>query len=114
MQNLSEKAFRVRLFGELFVILYQILAYLNSEDCGLAAGSKTDETNKNNKTNITIMQKKIFPMLALLCAVAQGAKAQNGWSVWDGSEKSKPQHYDSYAGISDVYVINNASELKYV
>ena len=60
------------------------------------------------------MQKKIFPMLALLCAVAQGAKAQNGWSVWDGSEKSKPQHYDSYAGISDVYVINNAAELKYV
>jgi len=36
------------------------------------------------------LKKKILMILALLCAVAQGAWAQDGWSVWDGSSSEQP------------------------
>ena len=53
------------------------------------------------------MKKKIFFMLALLCAVAQGARAQN-YSVWDGHSEQQPR-------ISGYYVnIDNAANLAYV
>ena len=64
-------------------------------------------------------------MLALLCAVAQGA-----WSqipnptifddVWDGHSTSKPEYYSgwqenpAYKGYYDVVIIKKASELAYI
>ena len=49
--------------------------------------------NINNNKIINNMKKlKFFFMLALLLtAVTQGAWADNGWSVWDGSESSEPK-----------------------
>ena len=52
-------------------------------------------------------------ILALLCAVAQGAWAQN-YNVWDGSTTTQPQFYSSYAGYTNVVVINTGAELAYV
>ena len=56
------------------------------------------------------MKKKLFPMIALLCAVVQGAWAD----TWDGSSTTKPQFYTSYDGKSNVVVINTPAELAYI
>ena len=50
-------------------------------------------------------------MLALLCAVAQGAWAED---TYDYPTKTKPQFYASYGGKSNVVVINTAAELAYI
>ena len=52
-------------------------------------------------------------ILALLCAFAQGAWAQN-YNVWDGSTTTQPQFYSSYGGYANVVVINTGAELAYV
>ena len=49
----------------------------------------------------------------MLCAFAQGAWAQN-YKVWDGSTTTKPLHYSSYAGYTNVVVINTGAELAYI
>ncbi|MBQ3698787.1 MAG: hypothetical protein II886_02655 [Prevotella sp.] len=55
-------------------------------------------------------QKKIFLILALLCAMVQGTRAQN-FDVWDGVTTKKPSGYYDY----DFNVtINSAAELAYV
>jgi len=59
------------------------------------------------------MKRKSFLILALLCAFAQGAWAQN-YNVWDGSTTTQPQFYSSYAGYTNVVVINTGAELAYV
>jgi len=59
------------------------------------------------------MKRKIFMILALLCAFAQGAWAQN-YKVWDGSTTTQPQFYSSYGGYTNVVVINTGAELAYV
>ena len=51
--------------------------------------------------------KKLFLILALLCAVAQGAWAQN-FDVWDGVTETKPQE------IARVIYIKKASDLAYL
>ena len=57
--------------------------------------------------------KKILMILALLCIIVQGAWAQN-YKVWDGSTTTKPLFYSSYAGYTNVVVINTGAELAYV
>ena len=52
-------------------------------------------------------KKKILMMLALLCAVVQGAWAQN-FDVWDGVTETKPQE------IAGVIYIKKASDLAYL
>ena len=59
------------------------------------------------------MRQKIFLLIALLCAVAQGAWAQE-WSVWDGNAETKPSFYSSYGEHTNVVVIKTAGELFYV
>ena len=56
------------------------------------------------------MRQKIFLLIALLCAAAQGAWADS----YDYPEKTKPQFYASYGGKSNVVVINTAAELAYI
>ena len=50
------------------------------------------------------MRKKLFLMLTLLCAAAQGAWADDGWSSASSYDKDsdadKPTHYDTYGGTS--------------
>ena len=53
------------------------------------------------------MRKKLFLMLTLLCAAAQGAWAQN-FDVWDGVTETKPQE------IARVIYIKKASDLAYL
>ena len=57
-------------------------------------------------------KKKILMMLALLCAVAQGTWADDGWSSASSydqySDADKPTHYDTYGGRSDVHVIKTS------
>ena len=65
------------------------------------------------------MKKKIFFMLALLCAVAQGTWAQITFpivydDVWDGRTTSVPVYYTEYKGHTNVVVIKKASELAYI
>ena len=72
------------------------------------------------------MKKKVLLILALLCAVAQGAWAQIPDptvfdDVWDGHSTSKPEYYTgyfdenpAYQGYSDVVIIRKASELAYL
>ena len=48
-------------------------------------------------------------MIALLCAVAQGARAQN-YDVWDGHTTTEPSQFSSHGG----YKINSAAELAYI
>ena len=54
-------------------------------------------------------KKKILFMIALLCAIVQGAWADDGWSSASSydqySDADKPTHYDTYGGRSDVHVI---------
>ena len=57
--------------------------------------------------------KKLLLFIATLCAFAQGAWAQN-YKVWDGSTTTKPLHYSSYAGYTNVVVINTGAELAYI
>ena len=59
------------------------------------------------------MTKKFLLIFAMLCAFAQGAWAQN-YKVWDGSTTTKPLHYSSYAGYTNVVVINTGAELAYI
>ena len=59
------------------------------------------------------MQKKIFMILALLCAVAQGAWAQN-YDVWDGVTKTKPQEILDESTNEKVIHIRTAAELAYI
>ncbi len=55
------------------------------------------------------MKRKIFMILALLCAFAQGAWAQN-YNVWDGHSEQQPTIY-----TGDYWVlIDNAANLAYV
>ena len=62
--------------------------------------------------------KKLFLILALLCAAAQGAWADDGWSSASSYDKNsdadKPTHYDTYGGRSDVHVIKTAANYLYV
>ena len=65
------------------------------------------------------MRKQIFLILALLCAVAQGTKAQITFpivydDVWDGRTTSVPVYYTEYKGHTNVVVIKKASELAYI
>ena len=53
------------------------------------------------------MRQKIFLMLALLCAVVQGAWSQN-YDVWDGVTKTRPTLINGW------YQINSASNLAYL
>ena len=63
-------------------------------------------------------KKKILMMLALLCAIVQGAWADDGWSSASSydqySDADKPTHYDTYGGRSDVHVIKTAANYLYV
>ena len=63
-------------------------------------------------------KKKILLMLVLLCAAAQGAWADDGWSSASSYDKDsdadKPTHYDTYGGRSDVHVIKTAANYLYV
>lgn len=72
-----------------------------------------------NKIKKNMRHKKIFLILALLCAVVQGTWAQvpNPWvydDVWDGVTKTEPVLYASFGGRSKVIVINTAAELAYI
>ena len=64
------------------------------------------------------MRQKIFLLFALLCAVVQGAWADDGWSSASSYDKDsdadKPTHYDTYGGRSDVHVIKTAANYLYV
>ncbi len=64
------------------------------------------------------MRQKIFLLFALLCAAAQGAWADDGWSSASSYDKDsdadKPTHYDTYGGRSDVHVIKTAANYLYV
>ena len=80
------------------------------------------------------MKRKLFLLLALLCAVAQGGWADNygdewwtnwdiehwdrtGWSVWDGHSAEKPKfgaQCKNSLGQQDVVVISTAAELAWV
>ena len=53
------------------------------------------------------MRQKIFLLFVLLCAVVQGAWAQN-FDVWDGVTETKPQE------IAGVIYIKKASDLAYL
>ena len=63
-------------------------------------------TIKNMKTT------KIFLILALLCAVVQGAWAAD--RNYEYPTKTKPQFHASYGGKSNVVVINTEAELAYI
>mgnify|MGYP007069888806 CR=1 FL=1 len=56
--------------------------------------------------------KKILLLLALLCAVVQGAWAAD--RNYEYTTKTKPSFYSSYGGKSDVVVINTEAELAYI
>ena len=58
-----------------------------------------------------MQKKKILFILALLCAVVQGAKADDTYAY---PTKTKPEFYASYGGKSNVVVINTAAELAYI
>jgi len=55
------------------------------------------------------MRQKIFLLFALLCALVQGAWAQN-FDVWDGHTTTRPSQYGNHGG----YCINSAAELAYI
>lgn len=57
------------------------------------------------------MKTKIIFILALLCAVAQGAWADDDYGY---PTKTKPEFHASYGGKSNVVVINTAAELAYI
>ena len=54
------------------------------------------------------MKKKILMMLALLCAIVQGTRAQN-FDVWDGHTTTRPSQT-----ANGGYCINSAAELAYI
>ena len=64
------------------------------------------------------MRQKFFLLFVLLCAAAQGAWADDGWSSASSYDKDsdadKPTHYDTYGGRSDVHVIKTAANYLYV
>ncbi len=57
------------------------------------------------------MRQKILFLFALLCAVVQGAWADDTYAY---PTKTKPEFYASYGGKSNVVVINTAAELAYI
>jgi hypothetical protein len=59
-----------------------------------------------------MQKKKILFMLALLCAVVQGAWADDGWSVWDGSSMTQPEVTTN--GDRKVILIKSAADLAYI
>ena len=58
-----------------------------------------------------MQKKKILFILALICAVVQGAKADDTYAY---PTKTKPEFYASYGGKSNVVVINTPAELAYI
>jgi hypothetical protein len=54
-------------------------------------------------------QKKLFLILALLCALVQGTRAQN-FDVWDGHTTTRPSEMAYHGG----WCINSAAELAYI
>ncbi len=44
------------------------------------------------------MRKKLFFILALLCAMVQGVKADDGWDVWDGYYDFTYSSLNNYMG----------------
>ena len=59
-----------------------------------------------------MQKKKILFILALICAVVQGAKADDGWSVWDGSSMEQPEVTTN--GDRKVILIKSAANLAYI
>ena len=59
------------------------------------------------------MRKKITFLLALLCAVVQGAKAQT-FDVWDGVSETEPGFVRARTSYGIVLQINTAAELAWV
>ena len=57
------------------------------------------------------MRKKLLSMLALLCAVVQGAWADDTYAY---PTKTKLEFHAEYGGKSNVVVINTAAELAYI
>ena len=88
---------------------FDSLASHNEENLG---------NNKFNFKNKTMKRQKILFMIALLCAIVQGAWADDGWSSASSYDKysdaDKPTHYDTYGGRSDVHVIKTAANYLYV
>lgn len=44
------------------------------------------------------MKKNLFLMIALLCAMVQGVKADDGWDVWDGYYDFTYSSLNNYMG----------------
>ena len=84
-----------------------------SEDKAMLASALQSGRNFDRR-----LKKKILLMLVLLCAAAQGAWADDGWSSASSYDKDsdadKPTHYDTYGGRSDVHVIKTAANYLYV
>ena len=59
-----------------------------------------------------MQKKKILFILALICAVVQGAKADDGWSVWDGSSMEQPEVTTNCD--RKVILIKSAANLAYI
>ena len=57
------------------------------------------------------MRQKIFLLFALLCAAAQGARADDTYAY---PTKTKPEFHAEYGGKSNVVVINTPAELAYI
>ena len=57
--------------------------------------------------------KQLFLILALLCAVVQGAWAQT-FDVWDGVSETEPGFVRAYTSYGIVLQINTAAELAWV
>ena len=57
------------------------------------------------------MRQKILFLIALLCAVVQGARADDTYAY---PTKTKPEFHSEYGGKSNVVVINTAAELAYI
>ena len=92
------------------------------------------DSMKREKRQIVLLKRRLFLLIALLCAVAQGGWADNygdewwtnwdiehydrtGWSVWDGHSAEKPKFgalCKNSLGQEDVVVISTAAELAWV
>lgn len=59
-----------------------------------------------------MQKKKILFILALICAVVQGTKADDGWSVWDGSSMEQPEVTTN--GDRKVILLKSAANLAYI
>ena len=59
-----------------------------------------------------MQKKKMVFIIALICAVVQGAKADDGWSVWDGSSMEQPEV--TTIGDRKVILLKSAANLAYI